>query len=153
MPLDAPVINTTFPATLIGVTPDIRSTPRVSSPRPDRQRIRSKKLGNGGRSGHDGSAINPDLPLRVRHATCPHRLRPLGCPPARRLAPEFAAAQTKVPKPPEAYDAQVRYRINADRNERVLQFEAMIKFFGGLGFKETPGEDNDLAAFDPAAER
>lgn len=69
------------------------------------------------------------------------------------VGPAAAAAQVKVPKPPDVYDAQVRYRINADRNERVLQFEAMLKYFGGLGFQETAGEDNDLAAFDPAAER
>ncbi|HJZ90580.1 MAG TPA: hypothetical protein VKE40_06875 [Gemmataceae bacterium] len=67
------------------------------------------------------------------------------------LAPG-ADAQIKVPKPPDTYDAQIRYRILADRNERVLQFEAMTKFFGGLGFKEAESEEADLAPFDPTAE-
>lgn len=64
----------------------------------------------------------------------------------------LASAQIKVPKPPDSYDATVRYRIHADRNERVLQFEEMTKFFGGLGFKEAESEDADLGPFDPTAE-
>ena len=63
-----------------------------------------------------------------------------------------APAQVKVPKPPDTYDATVRYRIQADRNERVLQYEEMTKFFGKLGFKETESEDSDLGPFDPTAE-
>jgi hypothetical protein len=62
-------------------------------------------------------------------------------------------AQIKTPKPPDTYDVQIRYRIQADRNERVLQFDEMTKFFGTLGFKETETEESDLAPFDPAAER
>jgi hypothetical protein len=63
-----------------------------------------------------------------------------------------ANAQVKVPRPPDQYDATVRYRIVGDRNERVLQFEAMTKFFGGLGFKEAESDVSDLAPFDPTAE-
>src|SRR5262245_43134511 len=63
-----------------------------------------------------------------------------------------APAQVKVPKPPDSYDATIRYRIHADRNERVLQFEEMTKFFGRLGFKEAESEDSDLGPFDPTAE-
>ena len=63
-----------------------------------------------------------------------------------------APAQVKVPKPPDRYDAQIRYRIQADRNERVLQYEEMTKFLGGLGFKETATDESDLAPFDPNAE-
>lgn len=62
-------------------------------------------------------------------------------------------AQIKTPKPPENYDVQLRYRIQADRNERVLQFDEMVKFFAGIGFKETETEESDLAPFDPTAER
>lgn len=63
-----------------------------------------------------------------------------------------APTQVKVPKPPDTYDATIRYRIQADRNERVLQYEEMTKFFGGLGFKEAESEDSDLGPFDPTAE-
>ncbi len=63
-----------------------------------------------------------------------------------------APAQVTSRKPPEQYDARIRYRIDADRNERVLVFEGMTKFFAGLGFVETPGDENDLAAFDVQAE-
>jgi hypothetical protein len=65
---------------------------------------------------------------------------------------DIAPAQVKLPKPPDTYDATIRYRILADRNERVLQFEAMTKFLGGLGFKETVTDESDLAPFDPNAE-
>ena len=61
-------------------------------------------------------------------------------------------AQIKQPKPPDVYDVQIRYRIQADRNERVLQFDAMSKYFGSLGFKETETDESDLAPFDPNAE-
>jgi hypothetical protein len=63
-----------------------------------------------------------------------------------------APAQVKIPKPPDSYDVTIRYRIEADRNERVLQFEAMNKFFAQLGFKQTESDENDLGAFDPTAE-
>ncbi|HKB03473.1 MAG TPA: hypothetical protein VKD90_14720 [Gemmataceae bacterium] len=61
-------------------------------------------------------------------------------------------AQIKVPKPPDTYDAQIRYRITADPNERVLQFEAMTRFLAGLRFRETVTDESDLAPFDPNAE-
>jgi hypothetical protein len=69
------------------------------------------------------------------------------------LAGPDTRAQIKTPKPPDTYDVQIRYRILADRNERVLQFDEMAKFFAGLGFKETETDESDLAPFDPAAER
>jgi hypothetical protein len=61
--------------------------------------------------------------------------------------------QAKYPKPPDEYSVQFRYRIQADRNERVRQFEEMTKNLGMLGFKETETDDSDLAMFDPSAER
>ena len=61
-------------------------------------------------------------------------------------------AQIKTPKPPDSYNVQIRYRIQADRNERVLQFDEMAKFFAGLGFKETETDESDLAPFDPTAD-
>src|SRR4051812_1979335 len=64
-----------------------------------------------------------------------------------------AAAQVILPKPPASYDAQFRYRIKADRNERIRQFLEMEKYLGKLGFKEKEDDDADLAMFDPAAER
>jgi hypothetical protein len=68
------------------------------------------------------------------------------------VAAGTAAGQVKVPKPPDTYDAQIRYRIIADRNERVLQYEAMTRFLGSIGFKETVTDESDLAPFDPNAE-
>src|ERR1700736_751540 len=64
-----------------------------------------------------------------------------------------ATAQVVLPKPPEAYDVQFRYRIKADRNERIRQFLEMEKHLVKLGFKQKETEDADLAMFDPSAER
>jgi hypothetical protein len=63
-----------------------------------------------------------------------------------------SSAQIKVPKPPDVYDVVIRYRIQAERNERVLQFEAMTKYFASLGFKETENDENETAPFDPTAQ-
>jgi hypothetical protein len=68
------------------------------------------------------------------------------------IAPTVAPGQVKFPKPPDNYDVQVRYRILADRNERVLQYEAFTKFLGGIGFKETDNDESDQAPFDPNAQ-
>ena len=68
------------------------------------------------------------------------------------IAGPSGTAQVKVPKPPETYDVHLRFRIQADRNERVLQFEAMTKYFGSIGFKEAESDEGDLAPFDPNAE-
>lgn len=66
--------------------------------------------------------------------------------------PLLAVAQVKTPAPLEKYDVQIRYRIVGDRNERVLLFEEMVRSFAKAGFVENPGDDNDLAAFDPDAD-
>src|SRR5262245_40436627 len=64
----------------------------------------------------------------------------------------WTRAQVKIPKPPDNYEIQIRYKIHGDRNERVQQFEAMTKFFGSLGFRESETDESDLAPFDPSAE-
>jgi hypothetical protein len=68
------------------------------------------------------------------------------------IAAPLALPQVRVPSPPDTYVVQIRYRIQADRNERVLQYEAFTKFLGSLGFKETVTDESDLAPFDPNAE-
>ncbi|MCE9532150.1 MAG: hypothetical protein K8T89_13660 [Planctomycetes bacterium] len=62
-------------------------------------------------------------------------------------------AQAKLPKPPDRYDVEFRYRIKAGRNERIAQFLDMAKYLNKLGFVETEDDDSDLAMFDPNAER
>jgi hypothetical protein len=64
-----------------------------------------------------------------------------------------AAAQVKLPKPPASYDVELRYRIRANRDERLRQFDQLEKFLARIGFQETPTEDSETAPFDPAAER
>ncbi len=62
-------------------------------------------------------------------------------------------AQVKLPKPPDNYDVEFRYRIQAGRNERIVQFAEMTKDLKKLGFKQKETDDSDLDVFDPSAER
>ena len=67
--------------------------------------------------------------------------------------PSPAAAQVAYPPRPEKYDVHLRYRIRADRDERIRQFREMEQFLKDVGFVPAPREDADLDAFDPIAER
>ena len=64
-----------------------------------------------------------------------------------------ATAQVAYPPRPEKYDVHLRYRIRADRDERISQFRELQRFLEGVGFVAAPREDADLDAFDPTAER
>ena len=61
------------------------------------------------------------------------------------------AAQPIRPAAPETYDVQFRYRIHADRDERIRQFRAMTDFLKTLDFKKDEKPDDDLDIFDPTA--
>ncbi len=63
----------------------------------------------------------------------------------------FAFVQTAGAAPPERYDVQLRYRINASRNQRISQFLAMTRYLEGLGFNKNPGEETE--AEDPTETR
>jgi hypothetical protein len=60
-------------------------------------------------------------------------------------------AQVIAPPPPAEYDAIIRYRIRADRNERIRQFLELTRFLASAGFQREPTETDD--ALDPNAER
>jgi hypothetical protein len=53
--------------------------------------------------------------------------------------------------PPARYDVQLRYRINASRNQRIAQFLAMTHDLEALGFKKNAGEETE--AEDPTETR
>ncbi len=66
------------------------------------------------------------------------------------LLPLPVGAQVKAPPPPPVYKIEIRYEIDAYRNERARQFLDMVKTFEGLGFKRdvadaARGEDLDEA--------
>jgi hypothetical protein len=56
-----------------------------------------------------------------------------------------------APAPPTEYKVQIRFRINAARNEHIQQFLAMTRYFESLGFQEDSDEEIDPA--DPAPTR
>ncbi len=43
-------------------------------------------------------------------------------------------------EPPDAYDVQITYRINAFRNQRLLQYREMMRYLAKLGFQRNPQE-------------
>jgi hypothetical protein len=54
------------------------------------------------------------------------------------LSPCHAVAA--APAPPEVYDVEISYRINAFRNERLLQYDEMMRFLKRAGFQRDPEE-------------
>src|ERR1700721_34496 len=66
-----------------------------------------------------------------------------------------AFAQIKEPPPAEKLDIQIRYRIRAERDDRVMQYRALEKYLSSLGFEDARKDDpnRDLDILDPSAER
>lgn len=54
-------------------------------------------------------------------------------------------AQPATPAPPKTYQVRLRYQIQANRNERIVQFRAMLKYLESIGFNKDPGEENEAA--------
>lgn len=73
------------------------------------------------------------------------------------LAPAQPKDAPRVKEPPrtEKVDVQIRYRIRADRDERIRQYRALEKFLADLGFEDARKNDPDREsdALDPTAER
>src|SRR5438067_2518949 len=67
----------------------------------------------------------------------------------------LAPAQFKEPPRAEKVDVQIRYRIRADRDERVRQYRALEKHLDSLGFVDAKRDDpdRDLDILDPNHER
>ena len=51
-----------------------------------------------------------------------------------------SAAEPPAPPPPQTYDVQISYRINAFRNERLLQYDEMMRYLKKIGFQRNPQE-------------
>jgi hypothetical protein len=52
----------------------------------------------------------------------------------------LSAAAPSAPPPPESYDVQISYRINAFRNERLTQYYEMMDSLKKVGFRRDPAE-------------
>src|SRR5579872_6902745 len=52
-----------------------------------------------------------------------------------------ATAQPLAPPTPEKYEVQIRYQIEAKRNERVTQYFEMLRDLKKIGFHRDPNED------------
>lgn len=70
-------------------------------------------------------------------------------------AASLASAQVKEPPRAEKVKVEIRYRIRADRDERVRQYTDLQKHLAKLGFDDARKNDPDydLDIFDPTAER
>ncbi|HEY7311262.1 MAG TPA: hypothetical protein VH643_18010 [Gemmataceae bacterium] len=51
------------------------------------------------------------------------------------------AAAPPAPAPPKTYDVQISYRINAFRNQRLMQYYEMMRFLKKAGFQRDPEEE------------
>jgi hypothetical protein len=71
------------------------------------------------------------------------------------LTATLSPAQIKEPPRAEKVDIQIRYRIRADRDERVRQYRALEKHLDSLGFVDANKDDpdRDLDVLDPNHER
>ncbi|HUR53570.1 MAG TPA: hypothetical protein VMZ71_05545, partial [Gemmataceae bacterium] len=69
------------------------------------------------------------------------------------LAAQLAPAQVIYPARAEKMDVQIRYRIRADRDERVRQYRVYDAFLKNLGFVAKPQAEDEQAILDPNAER
>jgi|SRR5579883_24405 len=67
----------------------------------------------------------------------------------------LATAQVKEPPRAEKLDIQIRYRIRANRDERIRQYRVFEKYLASLGFVDAQKDDpdHDLDILDPNAER
>lgn len=67
----------------------------------------------------------------------------------------LAIAQVREPKRAEKLDIEIRYRIRADRDERIRQFRELEQYLATLGFQDARKDDpdRDLDVLDPTAER
>jgi hypothetical protein len=63
--------------------------------------------------------------------------------------------RVKEPRRAEKLDVQIRYRIRADRDERIRQFRVLERHLASLGFEDARKDDpdRDLDILDPTAER
>lgn len=61
-------------------------------------------------------------------------------------------AQRVAPPPPAKFDVQLRYSIRAGTNQRIEQFQQMMRYLESIGFLAVASEDPQEAA-DPNAER
>src|SRR5262249_55236151 len=64
-------------------------------------------------------------------------------------------AQAPQPAPPKAYDVELRYRIQAGRNDRLPQYFALVKYLESVGFQKEPGstDEPENALYDRMAGR
>ncbi|HEY7329906.1 MAG TPA: hypothetical protein VH592_19885 [Gemmataceae bacterium] len=53
----------------------------------------------------------------------------------------LSSAEPPAPPPPETYDVRISYRINAFRNERLLQYREMMGYLKKVGFQRDPQEE------------
>ncbi len=67
-----------------------------------------------------------------------HQYRPFFlCALTAALIPAVRAA-VPAPPPPAVYDVRIRYRIDAFRNERVVQYTEMMRYLAAHGFRRDP---------------
>jgi len=60
-----------------------------------------------------------------------------------------ARADYSAPPPPKEYEVDIRYQIYAGRNQRIVQFQDLVRYFESIGFHKKPAADPEAEIQDP----
>ncbi len=63
------------------------------------------------------------------------------------------AADYPKPPPPREYHVEIRYQIYADLNQRIIQFQDLIRYLESIGFRKKAAEDPRAEIADPRQTR
>jgi hypothetical protein len=58
-------------------------------------------------------------------------------------------ADFPAPPPPKEYEVEIRYQIYAGRNERIAQFQDLVRYLESIGFHKKPAGDPEAELLDP----
>jgi hypothetical protein len=62
-------------------------------------------------------------------------------------------ADFPAPPPPKEYNVEIRYQIYADPNQRIAQFQNLVRFLESIGFHKKPAADPRAEILDPRQTR
>ena len=60
-----------------------------------------------------------------------------------------ARADYSAPPPPKEYEVDIRYQIYAGRNQRIVQFQDLVRYLESIGFHKKPAADPEAEIQDP----
>jgi hypothetical protein len=65
------------------------------------------------------------------------------------LTASAAWADFPAPPPPKEYEVEIRYQIYASRDQRIVQFQDLVRYLESIGFHKKPAADPEAEILDP----